>query len=123
MFYRDLALWKDVIDDVMNLKLFNTRVFGNFPLMSKLFGCKIGIRGTIQILKIAPLLNVSNKSNGISSYFDTYAPTVRIHPLELAPLVSMDIEVTLLNGDFNGEVYMKQLERFILPKMKITYLS
>ena len=65
-------------------------------------------------------------------YFDTYAHVARITSIRLlfalASIYSlcihqMDVITTFLNGDLDEEVYMKQLEDFILLGMSIKYVS
>nr|GEZ76468.1 zinc finger, CCHC-type [Tanacetum cinerariifolium] len=57
-------------------------------------------------------------------YFDTYAPVAHITTIRLLlALVSiqnlvihqMDVKTAFLNGDLDEEVYMKQLEGFVMP--------
>nr|GEV56515.1 zinc finger, CCHC-type [Tanacetum cinerariifolium] len=57
-------------------------------------------------------------------YFDTYAPVARTTTIRLLlalaaihniVIYQMDVITTLLNGDLDEEVYMKQPERFVMP--------
>ncbi|GKC06787.1 zinc finger, CCHC-type containing protein [Tanacetum coccineum] len=57
-------------------------------------------------------------------YFDTYAPVARITAIRLLLALAtihnlviheMDVKTTFLNGDLDEEVYMKQLEGFVMP--------
>nr|GEV20332.1 zinc finger, CCHC-type [Tanacetum cinerariifolium] len=91
---RDSGFWKKAIDDKIVDK-FKAR------LVIQGFRQKVGI-----------------------DYFDTYAPVTRITTIRLLLALAaihnlvihqMDIKTTFLNGDLDEEVYMKQLEGFIMP--------
>ncbi|GJT32831.1 zinc finger, CCHC-type containing protein [Tanacetum coccineum] len=58
------------------------------------------------------------------NYFDTYVPVARITTIRLLLTLAaihnlvihqMDVKTIFLNGDLDEEVYMKQLEGFIMP--------
>nr|GEZ53025.1 zinc finger, CCHC-type [Tanacetum cinerariifolium] len=101
---RDVALWKEAIDDeIRSIMENNTWVLSDLPP-----GCKpLGFR----------------QKEGID-YFDTYAPVARITTIRLLLALAaihnlvihqMDVKTTFLNGDLDEEVYMKQPEGFVMP--------
>nr|GEV67761.1 AP-4 complex subunit mu [Tanacetum cinerariifolium] len=101
---RDAAFWKEAIDDgIRSIMKNNTWVLYDLPP-----GCKpLGFR----------------QKKGID-YFDTYAPVARITTIRLLLALiaihnlvihQMDVKTAFLNGDLDEEVYMKQLEGFVMP--------
>ena len=128
---KDLAFWKEVMNDEIDSILSNnTWVLVDLPTGSKLIGCKWVFRrkdntnGSIQTFK-ARLVEKGFKQREGVDYFDTYAPMARITSIRvLLTLTSiyklivhqMDVKTTFLNGDLNEEVYMEQLEGFVLPR-------
>nr|GEU89784.1 zinc finger, CCHC-type [Tanacetum cinerariifolium] len=99
---RDVAFWKEAIDDEIGFIMKNnTWVLSDLPP-----GCK-------------PL----DKREGID-YFDTYAPLALITTIRLLLALAaihnlvihqMDEKTTYLNADLEEEMYMKQLEGFVMP--------
>nr|GEV33599.1 zinc finger, CCHC-type [Tanacetum cinerariifolium] len=101
---RDATFWKEAIDDEIGFIMENnTWVLSDLPP-----GCKpLGFR----------------QKEGID-YIDTYAPVARITTIRLLlALVAthnlvihqIDVKTTILNGDLDEEVYMKQSEGFVMP--------
>lgn len=130
---RDVAFWKEAINDEMNSLLSNnTWVLVDLPPGSRPIGCKWVFRrkyntdGTIQSFKARLVAKGFRQKEGID-YFDTYAPVARIISvrvlLSLASIYNlcvhqMDVKTAFLNGDLNEKVYMEQPEGFILPGNK-----
>ena len=57
-------------------------------------------------------------------YFDTYSPVTRINFIRMILAIAalrnlkvhqMDVKTNFLNGDLEKEIYMEQLEGFIVP--------
>ena len=60
-------------------------------------------------------------------YFDTYAPIARMTSIRVLFAIfslyslhvhQMKVKTAFLNYDLDGEIYMEQLEGFVLPKNK-----
>ena len=128
---RDSAFWKKTVNDKMNSILSNnTWVLVDLPTSSKPIGCKWVFRrkynanGSIQTFKVRLVAKGFNQREGID-YFDTYASvakntSIRVL-LALATIyklivLQMDVKIAFLNGDLDEEVYMEQLEGFVLPR-------
>nr|GEX52831.1 zinc finger, CCHC-type [Tanacetum cinerariifolium] len=101
---RDATFWKKAIDDEIRFIMENnTWVLSDLPPGCKPLGCKwifkrkMKVDGTIEKFKARLVIQGFRQKEGIN-YFDTYAP--------VAPF---------LNGDLDEEVYMKQLEGFVMP--------
>ena len=119
---RDLAFWKEAVNDEMDLILSNnTWVLVDLPTGSKPIGCKWVFRrkcntnGSIQTFK-ARLVAKDFKQRERVDYFDTYAPVARITSIRvLLALTSiykliihqMDVKIAFVNGDLDEEVYME----------------
>ncbi|KAL6338667.1 hypothetical protein AAG906_021484 [Vitis piasezkii] len=97
---RDVAFWKEAINDEMD------------SIMSN------------QTWELARLVAKGFKQREGIDYFDTYAPVARTTSIRiLFALASihnlfvhqMDVKTAFLNGDLNEEVYMEQPEGFVLP--------
>ena len=128
---RDSAFWKKTVNDKMNSILSNnTWVLVDLPTSSKPIGCKWVFRrkynanGSIQTFKVRLVAKGFNQREGID-YFDTYASVAKITSirvlLALATIyklivLQMDVKISFLNGDLDEEVYMEQLEGFVLPR-------
>ncbi|GJU41843.1 zinc finger, CCHC-type containing protein [Tanacetum coccineum] len=94
---------KAIDDEIGSIMENNTRVLFDLPP-----GCKpLGFR----------------QKEGIN-YFDTYAPVTRIGTIRLLLALTaiqdlvihqMDVKITFLNDELDGEVYMKQPEGFVMP--------
>ncbi|KAL6342281.1 hypothetical protein AAG906_007495 [Vitis piasezkii] len=96
---RDVAFWKEAINDEMD------------SIMSN------------QTWELARLVAKGFKQREGIDYFDTYAPVARTTSIRiLFALASihnlfvhqMDVKTAFLNGDLNEEVYMEQPEGFVL---------
>ena len=130
MLSRDVAFWKEAINDEMDSLLFNnTWIIVDLPPGSKAIGCKWVFRrkyntdGSIQTFKARLVAKGYRQKEGID-YFDTYAPVARITSIRVLLALSsiynlyvhqMDVKTTFLNGDLDEEVYMEQPEGFVLP--------
>jgi len=128
---RDLTFWKEAVNDEMDSILSNnTWVVMDLPTGSVPIGCKWVFRikyntnGSIQTFKIR-LVAKGFKQRERVDYFDAYAPMARITSIcVLLALVSiyklivhqMDVKTIFLNGDLDEEVYMEQLEGFLLTR-------
>nr|GEX76655.1 zinc finger, CCHC-type [Tanacetum cinerariifolium] len=94
---RDVAFWKEAINDEMDsIKKNNIRILSDLP---------------------------PEKKEGVI-YFDTYAPVACISEIRLLIALAatynlliyqMDVKTTFLNGDLEDEVYMKQSKGFGMP--------
>uniref|UniRef100_A0A2N9H138 Reverse transcriptase Ty1/copia-type domain-containing protein n=1 Tax=Fagus sylvatica TaxID=28930 RepID=A0A2N9H138_FAGSY len=126
---RDVAFWKEAINDEMDSILSNnTWILVDLPPGSKPIGCKWVFRrkyntdGSLQTFKARLVAKGFRQKEGID-YFDTYAPVARIASirvlLALASIFNlyvhqMDVKTAFLNGDLDEEVYMEQPEGFIM---------
>ncbi|RVW39391.1 hypothetical protein VitviT2T_024278 [Vitis vinifera] len=126
---RDVAFWKEAINDEMDSIMSNqTWELVDLPPGSKPIGCKWVFRrkyhtdDMIQTFKARLVAKGFKQREGID-YFDTYAPVARTTLIRiLFALASihnlfvhqMDVKTTFLNGDLNEEVYMEQPEGFVL---------
>ena len=127
---RDVAFWKEAINDEMDSLISNnTWIIVDLPPSSKPIGCKWVFRrkyntdGSLQTFKARLVAKGFKQKEGIN-YFDTYAPMARITSirvlLALASLYNlfvhqMDVETAFLNGELDEEDYMEQPEGFVLP--------
>ncbi|RVX01765.1 Retrovirus-related Pol polyprotein from transposon TNT 1-94 [Vitis vinifera] len=126
---RDVAFWKEAINDEMDSIMSNqTWELVDLPPGSKPIGCKWVFRrkyhtdGMIQTFKARLVAKGFKQREGID-YFDTYAPVARTTSIRiLFALASihnlfvhqMDVKTAFLNRDLNEEVYMEQPEGFVL---------
>ncbi|XP_072066951.1 uncharacterized protein [Arachis hypogaea] len=127
---RDSAFWKEVINDEMDSILSNnTWVLVDLPPGSKPIGCKWVFRrkyntdGSLQTFKARLVAKGFRQQEGLD-YFDTYAPVARMTSIRaLIALASIhklhihqiDVKTAFLNGDLNEEIYVEQLEGYVLP--------
>ncbi|GKC62379.1 zinc finger, CCHC-type containing protein [Tanacetum coccineum] len=127
---RDVAFWKEAIDDeIGSIMENNTWVLSDLPPGCKPLGCKwifkrkMKVDGTIDKFKARLVIQGFRQKEGID-YFDTYAPVARITTIRLLLALAaihnlvihqMDVKTTFLNGDLEEEVYMKQPEGFVMP--------
>ncbi|GJZ09984.1 zinc finger, CCHC-type containing protein [Tanacetum coccineum] len=130
---RDSIFWKEAIDDeIGSIMENNTWVLFNLPPGCKPLGCKwifkrkMKVDGTIDKFKAQLVIQGFRPKEGID-YFDTYAPVARITTIRLLLALAaihnlvihqMDVKTAFLNGDLDEEVYMKQLERFVISGNK-----
>jgi hypothetical protein len=126
---RDVAFWKEAINDEMDSILSNnTWILVDLPHGSKPIGCKWVFRrkyntyGSLQTFKVRLVAKGFKQKEGID-YFDTYAQVARITSIRvLMALASifdlyvhqMNVKTAFLNGDLEEEVYMEQPERFVM---------
>ncbi|RVW49668.1 Retrovirus-related Pol polyprotein from transposon TNT 1-94 [Vitis vinifera] len=126
---RDVAFWKEAINDEMDSIMSNqTWELVNLPPGSKPIGCKWVFRrkyhtdGMIQTFKARLVAKGFKQREGID-YFDTYAPVARTTSIRILFVLTsihnlfvhqMDVKTAFLNGDLNEEVYMEQPEGFVL---------
>ncbi|GJX11747.1 zinc finger, CCHC-type containing protein [Tanacetum coccineum] len=129
MQYRDVAFWKEAIDDeIGSIMENNTWVLSNLPPGCKPLGCKwifkrkIKVDGTIDKFKARLVIKGFRQKEGID-YLDTYAPVARITTFRLLLALSaihnlvihqIDVKIAFLNGDLDKEVYMKQPKGFVM---------
>ncbi|GJR80019.1 zinc finger, CCHC-type containing protein [Tanacetum coccineum] len=127
---RDAAFWKEEIDDeIGSIMENNTWVLSDLPHGCKPLGCKwifkrkMKVDGTIDKFKARLVIQGFRQKEGID-YFDTYAPVARITTIRLLLALAainnlvihqMDVKTTFLNSDLDEEVYIKQLEGFVMP--------
>ena len=119
---RDVAFWKEAINDEMDSILSNnTWILVDLPSGSKPIVCKwmfkrkYNIDGSLQTFKARLVTKGFRQKEGID-YFDTYAPVARIASirvlLALASIFNlyvhqMDVKTAFLNGDLDEKVYME----------------
>nr|GEX48211.1 zinc finger, CCHC-type [Tanacetum cinerariifolium] len=111
---QDAAFWKEAIDDEIGCK----------PLGCKwIFKRKMKVNRTIDKFKARLVIQGFRQKEGID-YFDTYTPVSRITTIRLLLALAaihnlvihqMDVKITLLNGDLDEKVYMKQPKGFVMP--------
>ncbi|GJR73899.1 zinc finger, CCHC-type containing protein [Tanacetum coccineum] len=128
--FRDVAFWKEAIDDEKDSIMGNnTWVLADLPPGCKplgykwIFKRKLKVDGTIEKFKARLVIQGFKQKSGID-YFDTYAPVVRISTIRLLIAMAsihnliihqMDVKTSFLNGELDEEVYMNQLQGFIMP--------
>ncbi|GJW78488.1 zinc finger, CCHC-type containing protein [Tanacetum coccineum] len=93
------------------------------PLCCKwIFKRKMKVDRTIDRFKAQLVIQGFRQKEGID-YFDSYAPVARITTIRLLLALAaihnllihqMDVKTAFLNGDLEKEVYMKQLEGFVM---------
>ncbi|GJW95411.1 zinc finger, CCHC-type containing protein, partial [Tanacetum coccineum] len=121
---------KEAIDDeIGSIMENNTWVLSDLPYGCKPLGCKwifkrkMKVNGTIDKFKARLVIQGLRQKEGID-YFDTYEPVARITTIRLLLALAaihnlvihqMDVKTAFLNGDLEEEVYMKQLEGFVMP--------
>ncbi|GJS12102.1 zinc finger, CCHC-type containing protein [Tanacetum coccineum] len=127
---RDVAFWKEAINDEMNFIMDNnTWVLADLSPGCKPLGCKwifkrkLKVDGTVKKFKARLVIQGFKQKSGIY-YFDTYAPVVRISTIRLLIAMAyihnliihqMDVKTTFLNGELEEDVYMNQPRGFIMP--------
>ena len=79
--------------------------------------------GSIDKYKARLVIKGYKKKEGID-YFDTYSPVTKISSIRMLIAIAaihnleihqMDVKTAFLNGDLDEEIYMEQLEGFIVP--------
>jgi len=127
---QDATFWKEAINDEMDSIVGNkTWKLVDLPPGSNPIGCKWifkkkkKVDGTIERFKARLVAKGFTQKEGLD-YFDTYAPVARIATIRvLIALASiyqfeihqMDVKTAFLNGELDEEIYMKQLEGFVMP--------
>ncbi|GJY18106.1 zinc finger, CCHC-type containing protein [Tanacetum coccineum] len=127
---RDVAFWKEAIDDEIGSIMENTTWVlsdlppGCKPLVCKwIFKRKLKVDGTIDKFKARLVIQGFRKKEEID-YFDTYAPVSRITTIRLLlALVAihnlvihqMDVKTAFLDDDLEEVVYMKRPQGFVMP--------
>ncbi|KAL0301466.1 UNVERIFIED_CONTAM: Retrovirus-related Pol polyprotein from transposon TNT 1-94 [Sesamum radiatum] len=130
---QDVVFWKEAINDEMDSIIGNNAwVLVDLPPGCKPLGCKwifkknMKVDGTIEKFKARLVIQGFRQRPGID-YSDIYAPVARISTIRLLIALAsihnlvihqMDVKTAFLNGDLDEEVYMKQLEGFIMPSNK-----
>ncbi|KAG8502855.1 hypothetical protein CXB51_000720 [Gossypium anomalum] len=130
---QDSAFWKEAINDKMDSIMGNqTWILNNLPPDSKPIGCKwifkkkMKVDGIINKFKARLVAKGFTQKQGIN-YFDTYAPVARIATIRLLISLTsiynlvvheMDVKTAFLNGELEEEVYMEQLEGFVVPRQE-----
>nr|GEY54351.1 zinc finger, CCHC-type [Tanacetum cinerariifolium] len=127
---QNVAFWKEAINDKMDSIMGNnTWVLVDLPSGCKPLGCKwifkikLKLDGTVKKFKVRLVIHGFKQKSGID-YFNTYAPVACISTIRL--LIAMtsihnliihqiDVKTTFLNGKLEEEVYMNQLQGFIMP--------
>ncbi|GJY55146.1 zinc finger, CCHC-type containing protein [Tanacetum coccineum] len=126
---RDAAFWKEAIDDeIGSIMEDNTWVLSDLPPACKPLGCKwifkrkMKVDGTIDKFKARLVIRCFRQKEGID-YFDTYALVAHITTIRLLLALAaihnlvihqMVVKTSILNGDLDDEVYMKQPEGFVM---------
>ncbi|GKC37743.1 zinc finger, CCHC-type containing protein, partial [Tanacetum coccineum] len=121
---------KEVIDDeIGSIMENNTWVLSDLPPGCKPLGCKwifkrkMKVDGTIDKFKARLVIQGFRQKERID-YFNTYAPVACITNIRLLLALTtihnlvihqMDVKTTFLNGNLDGEVYMKQPKGFFMP--------
>ncbi|GKA43348.1 zinc finger, CCHC-type containing protein, partial [Tanacetum coccineum] len=127
---RDATFWKEAIDNkIGSMMENNTWVLSDLPPGCRPLGCKwifkrkMKVDGTIDKFKARLVIQGFRQKERID-YIDTYALVARITTIRfLLALVAihnlvihqMDVKRAFLNGDLKEEMYMKQLEGFVMP--------
>ena len=79
--------------------------------------------GSIDKYKARLVIKGYKQKEGLD-YFDTYSPVTGISSIRMLIAIAaihnlvihqMDVKIAFLNGDFDEEIYMEQLEGFIVP--------
>ncbi|CAL9010577.1 unnamed protein product [Prunus brigantina] len=125
----DATFWKEAInDEFQSIIQNNTWMLMDLPAGNKAIGCtwvfrkKLKPDESIDKYKVRLVPKGFTQKKGID-YFDTYSPVSRITTIRtLIALASvhnlvirqMDVKTTFLNGDLDEDIYMEQLEGFIV---------
>ena len=125
--------WKKAINDEVESILQNhTWELVDLPPSSKplgykwIFKKKMKAYGPIDKYKARLIIKGYNKKEGLD-YFDTYSPVTRMSSIRMLIAIAaihnleihqMDVKTAFLNGDLDEEIYMEQLEGFIVPSQE-----
>ncbi|XP_074337413.1 uncharacterized protein LOC141674601 [Apium graveolens] len=126
---RDVAFWKEAIqDEMVSIMNNNTWELSDLPSGCKalgnrwIFKRKMKVDGTIDKFKARLVIQGFRQKEGID-YFDTYAPVARISTIRLLIALAsihnlvihqMDVKTAFLNGELDEEIYIKQPEGFVM---------
>ncbi|XP_074337415.1 uncharacterized protein LOC141674603 [Apium graveolens] len=126
---RDVAFWKEAIqDEMVYIMNNNTWELSDLPSSCKalgnrwIFKRKMKVDGTIDKFKARLVIQGFRQKEGID-YFDTYAPVARISTIRLLIALAsihnlvihqMDVKTAFLNGELDEEIYIKQPEGFVM---------
>ncbi|KAG8502689.1 hypothetical protein CXB51_000482 [Gossypium anomalum] len=130
---QDSAFWKEAINDEMD-SIMGNQIWilidlppGSKPIGYKwIFKKKMKVDGTIQKFKARFVAKGFTQKQCIN-YFDTYALVEMIATIRLLISLTsiynlvvhqMDVKTAFLNGKLEEEVYMEQLEGFVVPGQK-----
>jgi hypothetical protein len=112
--------WREAINDEMDSLISNnTWKLVDLPPCWKTIGCKWLLRR-----KLKPDGTIEKFKARLSDYFDTFSPVTKITSVRLLIAIAaiynlmihqMDVKTAFLNGDLEEEIYMDQLEGFVLP--------
>ena len=124
-------LWKEAINSEIESIMYNhTWKLVDLPPGAKTIGCKWIFKrklkqdGSIEKYKSRLVAKGFKQRNDVD-YFHTFAPVTRITLIRvLIALTSihnlvthqMDVKNVFLNGDLEEEIYMEQLEGFVVPR-------
>ena len=96
---------------------------GNKPIGCKwIFKRKLQTNGTIDKYKAHLVAKLYRQNEGLD-FFDTYSPITRIISIRMLIAIDaihnfeihqMDVKIAFLNGDLDEEIYMEQLEGFVV---------
>ncbi|XP_074337414.1 uncharacterized protein LOC141674602 [Apium graveolens] len=126
---RDIAFWKEAIQDEM-VSIMNNNIWelSDLPSGCKalgnrwIFKRKMKVDGTIDKFKARLVIQGFRQKEGID-YFDNYAPVARISTIRLLIALAsihnliihqMDVKTAFLNGELDEEIYIKQPEGFVM---------
>ena len=126
---RDKAFWEEAINDEMDSIMGNnTWVLTDLPPSCTPLGCKWKFTvkrrpiGSMVRFKARLVVQGFKQKKGIY-YFDIYAPVARTTTIRLLIALSsihnllihqMDVKTAFLYGDLEKEVYIQQLEGFVV---------
>nr|KAJ0214741.1 hypothetical protein LSAT_V11C400214000 [Lactuca sativa] len=124
---RDVHFWKEAIhDEIDSIIHNNTWVLADLPSGCKALECKwilkrkMKVDGTIDKYKTRLVIQGFRQKECID-FFDTYATVAIISTISSCATIhnlvnhQMDVKTAFLNGDLDDEIYMKQLEGFVMP--------
>jgi hypothetical protein len=128
----DVDDWKEAVHDEMDLILSN----GTWELSKRPHGCKPVVFEWVLTKKLRPdgtiekykawLVAKGYTQSGDRDYFDIYSPVARLATVRVLRSMAasygfivhqMDIKTAFLNGELEEEIYMDQLDGFVV-KMK-----
>jgi hypothetical protein len=125
----DMDDWKEVVRSEMDSILSN----GNWELVDQPYGCnpwvvsgcskkKLRPDGTIDKYKARLMAKGYTQKKG-EDFFDTYSPIARLTTIRVLLSLAashdllihqIDIKTTFLNGELEEEIYMTQLDGFVV---------